>query len=148
MGLAFCYKLWYVLHFTCQCWNPRNILLLTFVHTIRFLTFIQNFSPLSFWLTQIPRLILQKQRYRWRWTISKDFFADIKETDVNCTVMNRKEDSEGGGSLVVLIVLEKIVELTWREDEERRRLTAGTHLYTSCINWGTIRVKPLPKKTT
>ena len=40
------------------------------------------------------------------------FFADIKETDVNCTDMNRNEDCEGGGSLVVLIVLEKIVELT------------------------------------
>ena len=73
-------------------------------------------------------------------------FADIKETDVSCTDMNRKGVSKGGSGSGVLTVLDKIVELTWSEDEEKRRLT-GTHLYT-WINWGTVRVKLFPKKKT
>ena len=39
-------------------------------------------------------------------------FADIKETDVNSTDMNRKGVIKGDGGSAVLTVLEKIVELT------------------------------------
>ena len=104
----------------------------------RFLSYIQNFSP--FLMGSNPPTDSSKPASVDQfWKI----FADIKETDVNCTDMNRKGVSKGGGGSAVLTVLGEIVELTWSEDEEKRRL-AGTHLY-SWINWGTVRFKLFPK---
>ena len=88
----------------------------------RFLSYIQNFSP--FLMGSNPPTDSSKPASVDQfWKI----FADIKETDVNCTDMNRKGVSKGGGGSAVLTVLGEIVELTWSEDEEKRRV-AGTHL--------------------